>query len=50
MLFIYNIKAALTHGKEVTMFILNVQKTFNTLLKRQLLRRITEQSWPFFLL
>jgi hypothetical protein len=42
VLFTYNIKAALTRGKEVTMFILNVQEVFNTLLKKQLLKHITE--------
>jgi hypothetical protein len=48
-LFIYNIKAALTRSKEVTIFIFNVQGTFNALLKRQLFKRITEQSWSFSL-
>jgi hypothetical protein len=33
-LFTYNVKAALTRGKEVIMFILNVQEAFNALLKR----------------
>jgi hypothetical protein len=41
-LFTYNIKAALAHSKEVTMFILNIQRVFDTLLKRQLLKHITE--------
>jgi hypothetical protein len=49
-LFTYNIEAALTRGKEVTMFTLNVQKEFNALLKKRLLKRITEQGWPLFLL
>jgi hypothetical protein len=49
-LFIYNIKAALTRSKEVTMFTLNVQGTFDALLKKQLLKHITKQGWPFFLL
>jgi hypothetical protein len=49
VLFTYNIKAALAHSKEVTMFTLNIQGAFNALLKRQLLRRITEQDWPLFL-
>jgi hypothetical protein len=48
-LFTYNIKAALARGKEITMFILDVQKAFDALLKRRLLRCITEQSWPFSL-
>jgi hypothetical protein len=48
-LFTYNIEAALTRSKEVIMFILDVQGAFNTLLKRQLLRRITKQGWPLFL-
>jgi hypothetical protein len=37
-------------SKKVTMFTLNIQKVFNTLLKRQLLKRITKQGWPLFLL
>jgi hypothetical protein len=49
-LFTYNIKAALARGKEVTMFTLNVQEAFDALLKRRLLRRITKQGWPLFLL
>jgi hypothetical protein len=48
-LFTYNIKAALAHSKEVTIFILNIQEAFNALLKRRLLRRITKQGWPFSL-
>jgi hypothetical protein len=49
-LFTYNIKTALIRSKKVIMFIFNIQKAFNTLLKRQLLRRITKQGWPLFLL
>jgi hypothetical protein len=49
-LFTYNVKAALAHSKEVTMFTLNIQKAFDALLKKQLLKRITEQGWPFSLL
>jgi hypothetical protein len=49
-LFTYNVKAALARDKEVIMFTLNIQKVFNTLLKRQLLRYITEQGWPVSLL
>jgi hypothetical protein len=49
-LFTYNIKAAFARGKEVTMFTLDVQGVFDTLLKRQLLKRITKQGWPFSLL
>jgi hypothetical protein len=49
-LFTYNVKAALTHSKKVTMFILNVQRTFDAILKKQLFKRITEQGWPLFLL
>jgi hypothetical protein len=49
-LFTYNIKAALARGKEVIIFILNMQRAFNALLKRQLLKRITKQGWPFSLL
>jgi hypothetical protein len=49
-LFTYNIKVALIHNKKVTMFILNIQKVFNIILKRQLLKRITKQSWSLFLL
>jgi hypothetical protein len=43
-LFTYNIKAAFANGKEVTMFILDVQGAFDAVLKRQLLRRITKQG------
>jgi hypothetical protein len=32
------------------MFILNVQKAFDAILKKQLLKRITKQGWPFSLL
>jgi hypothetical protein len=49
-LFTYNIKAALTRGKEVIIFTLNIQEAFNALLKRQLLRHITKQGWPLSLL
>jgi hypothetical protein len=49
-LFTYNVKAAFIRGKEVIMFILNIQEVFNTLLKRQLLKHITKQGWPFSLL
>jgi hypothetical protein len=48
-LFTYNIKTALAHSKEVTMFTLNIQRAFNALLKRQLLKHITKQGWPFSL-
>jgi hypothetical protein len=41
-LFTYNIKTAFVRSKKVTMFTLNIQRAFNTLLKRQLLKRITE--------
>jgi hypothetical protein len=49
-LFTYNVKAALAHSKKVTMFTLNVQRVFNAVLKKRLLKHITKQSWPFFLL
>jgi hypothetical protein len=49
-LFTYNVKAALARGKEVTIFTLDIQEAFDALLKRQLLKRITKQGWPFFLL
>jgi hypothetical protein len=49
-LFTYNIKAALTHNKKVTMFTLNMQGAFDAVLKKQLLKHIIKQSWPFFLL
>jgi hypothetical protein len=42
MLFTYNIKAAFIYSKEVIMFIFNVQKAFDTVLKKRLLRYITE--------
>jgi hypothetical protein len=41
-LFTYDIKAALANGKEVTMFTLDVQGAFDAVLKRQLLRHMTE--------
>jgi hypothetical protein len=50
VLFTYNIKAAFVHGKKITMFTLNVQEAFNTILKKRLLRHITKQGWPLFLL
>jgi hypothetical protein len=43
-LFTHNIKTAFAHGKKATMFTLNVQRTFNAVLKRQLLKHITEQG------
>jgi hypothetical protein len=43
-LFTYNIKTALIHSKEVIIFTLNVQETFDAVLKKQLLKRITEQD------
>jgi hypothetical protein len=49
-LFTYNIKTVLAHGKKVTMFTLDIQKAFDAILKRQLLKHITEQGWPFSLL
>jgi hypothetical protein len=49
ILFTYNIKAAFTHNKKVTIFILNIQKAFNIILKKQLFKRITKQGWPLFL-
>jgi hypothetical protein len=50
MLFTYDVKAAFAHGKKVTMFTLNMQRVFDAILKRQLLKHITEQGWPLFLL
>jgi hypothetical protein len=44
VLFTYNVKIAFAHSKKVTMFIFNIQKTFNIILKKWLLKRITEQS------
>jgi hypothetical protein len=49
-LFTYNIKVAFARSKEVIMFILNIQEAFDALLKRQLLKHITEQGWPLSLL
>jgi hypothetical protein len=48
--FTHNIEAALARGKEVIMFTLNVQGAFDALLKRRLLKHITEQGWPLSLL
>jgi hypothetical protein len=44
VLFTYNIKAALANDKKVTMFTLNIQEAFDVILKRQLLKYITEQN------
>jgi hypothetical protein len=49
-LFTYNVKTAFTRSKEVTMFTLDVQRVFNALLKKQLLKHMTKQGWPFSLL
>jgi hypothetical protein len=49
-LFTHDIKAALANGKKVTMFTLNIQGAFDVILKRRLLKRITEQGWPLSLL
>jgi hypothetical protein len=49
-LFTHDIETALANGKEVTMFTLDVQRVFDAVLKRQLLKRITEQGWPLSLL
>jgi hypothetical protein len=50
ILFIHNIKAAFIYSKKVTIFTLNVQRAFDAILKRQLLKHIIKQDWPFFLL
>jgi hypothetical protein len=49
-LFTYNIETAFAHSKKVIMFTLNIQETFDAILKKQLLRYITEQGWPLSLL
>jgi hypothetical protein len=49
-LFTHDIKTALAHNKKVTIFTLNVQGVFDVILKRQLLKHITKQGWPLFLL
>jgi hypothetical protein len=43
-LFTHDVKAALAHSKKVIMFILNVQRAFDAVLKKQLLKHITEQG------
>jgi hypothetical protein len=43
-LFTYNIKTALMYNKKVTMFTFNIQRTFDTMLKKRLLRYITKQD------
>jgi hypothetical protein len=43
-LFTYDIKAAFTHSKEVTMFTLDIQRAFDAILKKRLLKRITKQG------
>jgi hypothetical protein len=49
MLFTYNIKTAFIRGKKVIIFTLDIQRIFDAILKKQLLKRITEQDWPFSL-
>jgi hypothetical protein len=49
-LFTHDIEVTLTNSKEVTMFTLDVQGAFDAVLKRQLLKHITEQGWPLSLL
>jgi hypothetical protein len=44
MLFTYDIKTAFIYSKEITMFTLNIQGTFDAVLKKQLFKRITKQS------
>jgi hypothetical protein len=49
-LFTHDIEAALAHSKKVTMSTLDVQRTFDAILKRRLLKHITKQGWPLSLL
>lgn len=48
--FTHDIEAALAAGLEVTMTTMDVQGAFDALLKRRLLKRMTEQGFPLALL
>jgi ribonuclease HI len=48
--FTHDTEAALAQGKEVTMVTMDVLGAFDALLKRRLLKRMTEQGWPLPLL
>ncbi|ESZ93305.1 hypothetical protein SBOR_6311 [Sclerotinia borealis F-4128] len=44
--FTHNMETALAAGKKVTIITIDIQEAFDTLLKRRLLVKITEQGWP----
>ena len=48
--FTHDIEAAMATGLEVTMITMDVQGAFDALLKKRLLKRMTEQGWPLPLL
>jgi hypothetical protein len=44
--FTHDVEAALAQGRKVTLVKMDVQGAFNALLKRRLLKRMTEEGWP----
>jgi hypothetical protein len=48
--FTHHAGAALAQGRKVTLVTMDVQGAFNTLLRRRLLKRMTEQGWPLSLI
>ena len=48
--FTHDVEAAMAAGQEVTMVTMDVQGAFDALLKKRLLRRMTNQGWPLALL
>ena len=48
--FTHDVEAAMARDYEVTMVTMDVQGAFDALLKKRLLKRMTEQGWPLLLL
>ncbi len=48
--FTYDVEAAMTLGKQVTMITMDVQGAFDALLPKRLLARMSGQGWPLPLL
>jgi len=48
--FTHDVEAAFAAGKKVTIITMNIQRAFDALLKRRLLKRMTKQGWPLPLL
>jgi hypothetical protein len=44
--FVHDTEASLVQGKEVTLVTIDAQGAFDAVLKRRLLKRMTEQGWP----